>query len=50
MTLIDVGGNLGGLVELLSLLLCYFVEPIAVHAFTLKAISTIYTLKKHKEY
>ena len=42
MTLIDVGGNLGGLVQLFSFLICFVMEPIALHAFKLKAISTFY--------
>ena len=45
--LIDVGGNLGGLVQMFSFLIRFLVEPITVHAFTLKAISSFYLMKKN---
>ena len=47
MTLIQVGGNLGGLVQMFVFFICFFVEPISIHAFTLTAISSFYFLKKN---
>ncbi len=41
----EVFGNLGGLIQLFTFLICFFVNPIAKHWFTLDVISSFYLVK-----
>ena len=38
-------GNVGGLLQVITILICYFIDPISEHAYNLKAISSLYLIK-----
>jgi hypothetical protein len=45
MTLMGFLGNIGGLIQCMTIALCLFIEPISEHTFYLKAISSFYLVK-----
>jgi hypothetical protein len=42
-------GNVGGILQVMTILICYFVDPISEHTYNLKAISSFYLIKS-KQY
>ena len=41
-------GNVGGLLQVMTILICYFIDPISEHAYNLKAISSLYLIKSNQ--
>ena len=41
-------GNVGGLLQVMTILICYFIDPISEHTYNLKAISSFYLIKCNK--
>ena len=39
-------GNLGGIMQLLTFICCFFIDPISEHLYTLDAISSFYVCKQ----
>ena len=49
LTIMGVLGNVGGILQVMTILICYFVDPISEHTYNLKAISSFYLIKS-KQY
>ena len=41
-------GNVGGLLQVMTILICYFIDPISEHTYNLKAISSLYLIKSNQ--